>query len=302
MYEKMLVPLDGSELAEVALPYASELAGRLGADITLLYVMESGEEQYQRMHQMYLQKTADVVKRRAKFHSTGSENRLGKVQSAILRGNPAEGIVQYANKKDIGLIVMATHGRSGIKRWALGSVADKVLRATNLPVALIRAKGAAPIVREQGILKKMLVPLDGSKEGETVLAYIEEIAFKLKVQVVLLQVVELGYFAIAAEGYNYIIYSNRQMESFKGYAQKYLDEVVTRLKSKGVMAEAVVAAGNAAEEIITLADNIHTDLVAMSTHGRSGVGRWVFGSVAEKVLYEGNAPLLLVRVPKAGTK
>ncbi|MFC1957623.1 universal stress protein [Chloroflexota bacterium] len=295
MYEKILVPLDGSDLAEVALPYVEELAGRLGSEITLLYVGESPESSYQRTYQFYIEKTAETTKEGAERYIEKTKGKAIKVKPRILVGNPAEEIVEYASREDIGLIVLATHGRSGINRWSLGSVADKVVRATDRPVVLIRAKGAQPDMREKGILNKALVPLDGSEEAEAVIPYIEELASKLKAEVILLQVMSTNYQAIAEEEYGYVIYTDKQIESDKAFAKDYLEKVSARLKQKGVAVKSEVRFGVAAEEIIKLADEIYADVVAMSTHGRSGVGRWFFSSVADRILHEGHSPLLLVR-------
>ena len=292
MYEKILVPLDGSELAEVALPYAEELAGRLGSEGTLLYVSESAEDQYHHMHQFYLQKMVEATKRGADRYLGKPEGKAIKVESATVVGNPAEEIVDYADKEDIGLIVMATHGRSGIRRWSLGSVADKVVRATKQPVALIRAKGARPDVREKGMLNKALVPLDGSKESEAVIPYIEELASRLKGEVTFLRLLKPDYYVMNEA-------QLKQRESLRASAKDYIEKVAAQSKQKGIAAKAEfreVMAGTEAEEIIKLTDEIDVDIVAMSTHGQSGVSRWALGSCADKVLYAGNTPLLLVRV------
>ena len=302
MYEKILIPLDGSELAEVALPYAEELAGRLGSEVTLIYVSESAEDPYHYMHQVYVQQMVEATKHGTEKYLEKPQGRAIKVESAILMGHPAEEIVDYADKEKIGLIVMATHGRSGVRRWVLGSVADKVVRATKRPVALIRAKGTRPDVREKGILNKALVPLDGSKESEAVIPYIEELASKLKAEVVLFQVVAQAYriYPGGDPGVQ-VPFTEEQMEPLKASAEQYLEEVTSGLKGRGVTTRYEVRVGDAAEEIINLADELCVDLVAMSTHGRSGVSRWNIGSVADKVLHAGNTPLLLVRVPQAGT-
>ena len=299
MYERILVPLDGSQLAEVALPYAEELAGRLGSEVTLLSVSESDETESYHEALTYIMRMAEPTKQ-------GAERNLGKlvakevkVDSRALVGYPAEEVVDYAEKADIGLIVMSTHGQSGIRRWALGSVADKVVRATKRPVALIKAKGARPDVREKGILNKALVPLDGSKESEAVIPYIEELASKLKAEVVLLRVLTPDYAAVTSVG------QVEQLESLKKSAKDYIEKVAAQLKQKGIVAKAEyreVMPGAEAKEIIKLADELYVDVVAMSTHGRSGVGRWVFGSITDRVLHEGNTPLLLVRTPGARTE
>ncbi|MDY6912041.1 MAG: universal stress protein, partial [Chloroflexota bacterium] len=253
------------------------------------------------------------VKREIEPAKFGIEKYLGKlvvkasnVKSVSLVGHTAEAIVDYADEQDISLIVMATHGRSGIKRWALGSVADKVLRGTKKPVILIRAKADHPDVREEGILKKILMPLDGSTESETVIPYVEQLASKLKAEVILFQTVEQPYHVVtAAETFTKIPFNDEEVKPILANILKYLANMSEAFGGKGIVTRSEVRIGDAGEEIITFADEINADLVAMSTHGRSGVSRWTFGSVADKVLRRGNTPLLLVRphslvkIPKA---
>ncbi|MBN1189259.1 MAG: universal stress protein [Dehalococcoidales bacterium] len=295
MFERILVPLDGSELAEVALPYATELAGRLASDVTLVYVGESPRDSNQNIRESYMDKMLAATQRGVERFLEEPGKQEIQVKSEILFGYPAETIVDYAEKMDAGLIVMSTHGRSGLSRWTLGSVADKVIRATSRPVELIRAKGAQPDLREKGILLKALVPLDGSKEGESAIPYIQELAVKLKSDIILFQALSPAYSSASASGFERIDYPDQQMEEEKASAREYLVKVGAGLEQSGVTVESEIRLGHAAEEIIKFADERQVDLVAISTHGRSGLSRWVFGSVAEKVLYEGNCPLLLVR-------
>jgi nucleotide-binding universal stress UspA family protein len=300
MYDRILVSLDGSQLAEESLPYAEELSGRLGAELTLLYVSESSKDTGQHMHHFYIQNKAEAVKDLAQLFTDKSDSRqVIEVKSAISIGNPAEKIVEYADKENMDIIIMSTHGRSGITRWALGSVADKVVRANRKPVLLIRARGVRPEVHTQKLLQKILAPLDGSHEGEAVIPHVAELAAKLQAKVTLLQALPQGYLSIATG--DYIAYTPKQIEADKTQVQQYLDKVQGWLKQKGIAAESkvIVKTGGAAEEIINFAAEIKADMVIMSTHGRSGVGRWVIGSVAEKVLHEGNTPLMLIRSPKA---
>jgi nucleotide-binding universal stress UspA family protein len=303
LYEKILVPFDGSELAQIALPYAEKLAKTLGSQLILIYITESDADRYHHMHQFYLQQMAEAIKRDAESFQDKQGVGTIRVDSVMAVGDPAEEIVEYAGKQDIGLIIMSTHGRSGIKRWAMGSVADKVLRAAKQPIALIRAKGARPdILGERTILSKILVALDGSKEGEAVIPYIEELASKLPAEVVLLQVIAPNYHIYAAGGPEYGVYAEQQIESMKKFARDYLEEIITGLKQREVTAKAEIMLGTAAETIINFADQTNASLVAMTTHGRSGVSRWAIGSVAERVLRAGNTPVLLVRPPGASTE
>jgi len=275
MYVKILVTLDGSELSEIALPYAEQLAVRLDSEILLLMITEPAEAQDYRHHQLYLQKIIKNMKSRTQQYREETGSNEIRVNSLIRVGYPAEEIVGYADKGDMELIVMATHGRSGIGRWALGSVADKVVRATRQPVALIRTGSNHPEAGE-GIMNKALVPLDGSTESERVLTYISELALKLGTELTLLQVVTENSHARAD-------------------AEVYLKKVCSQLSGRGISAGYEIRTGAAAEVIIDLADEMNADIVAMSTRGRSGVSRWTLGSVAEKVLLGGDTPLLLVR-------
>jgi nucleotide-binding universal stress UspA family protein len=275
MYQTILVPLDGSQLAEMALPYAEELSARLGSDVTLIYISESIDDPHRHMHQIYMQKMAESTKQDAEAYA----RKLGKewaiqARSVNLAGNPAEEIVKYADSENIGLIVLSTHGQSGIRQWTIGSIANKVVRATKQPVLLVRAEGTHPDVPQKGMLRKALLPLDGSRESEAAIPYVAELASRLGMSVILLQVLAIGD---------------------KALAEDYLEKIGVQLKQRGVTVESQVRFGEAATEIVNLAAEIHADVVAMSIHGRSGMGRWVLGSVAERVLYEGSTPLLLVR-------
>jgi nucleotide-binding universal stress UspA family protein len=334
MFEKILIPLDGSELAEVALPYAEEGAGKLGSEITLISVLISpgGEDEgsYHHLHRFYLEKMVDVVKQELEKKLGVSAAKKIKVKSIILVGDPAEEIVDYAEKEKVGLIIMSTHGLTGLKRWAVGSVAYKVVKAAPVPVALIRAKGARSDIRRRDIFKKILVPLDGSKESETIIPYVEEIAAKLKTEVVLFQTLASGYYNMSPKGHDispeqreesdraialglhdtlptkndWVIYTDQQMESSKDIAKGYLDKVGAGLKRQGVAVRAEVRFGDTAGEIIKFADEIQADLVAMSGQGHSGVGKIPregivnLGSVAEKIVHSGNTPLMLVKPVK----
>ncbi|MCP4605274.1 MAG: universal stress protein [Proteobacteria bacterium] len=219
-------------------------------------------------------------------------------KSEVGVGNSAAEIVDYADKEEIDLILMATHGSSGIKRWLLSSVAAKIVRDTERPVVLIRAKDGLPAVSRKGALSKIFVPLDGSSESEASLPYVEHLAFKLNIETVLIQVVEQIYYVYGdTHGGASIPYSPEEMKPITIAAAEYLQKVNERLRNQGINSAFEIRTGHVAEQIIEFADEIGADLVAMSTHGRSGIRRWALGSVAEKVVHERNNPLLLVRAP-----
>jgi nucleotide-binding universal stress UspA family protein len=277
MYTKVVVPLDCSPLAEVALPYAEEIAGKMGSDIILLTVLPSEESKEIQNHLAYSKKMVNTTKMQVKKYTEDLPGGKVNISTATRTGNPAEGILNYADKGYPCLIVMATHGRSGISRWAVGSVADKVVRATSKqPLLLVRAKGAHPEVRAKRILKKALVPLDGSSASESVLPYIGEIARNLDMELTLLRVVH-------------------KSENNFTEIEEYLGQWCQRLAEQGVSAGFEVRIGSAAEQIITYADESAFDLIAMTTHGQTAINMFSLGSVAQKILLDGNSPLFLVK-------
>jgi nucleotide-binding universal stress UspA family protein len=277
MYKKIVVPLDGSPLAEVALPYAEEIAGKIGSEMVLLSVLPSEEPEEYQSHSTYMEKVVDITLRQVKKYTQENGHGDCAVFTATRVGDPAEGILDYVNKGCLCLVIMATHGRSGVSRWAIGSVADKVVRSTTRqPMLLIRAKGAHPDVRAKRILKKALLPLDGSIESEAVMPVITTVAASLQMELTLLRVVP------------------RINHSLVGI-ESYLQDWCQRLEEKGIAARYEVRVGAPADHIIDLADEFACDLVAMSTHSHTVGNLWPLGSVAQKVLLGGNTPLLLVR-------
>jgi len=306
MYEKILVPLDGSELAEVALPYAEEMGWRISSEVTLLQVSETGESQRFHEHEIYLQREASIVKRNIAHHLGKEQEENIGVKSVVTEGYPAEEIVDYAEKSDIDMVIMATHGRTGVRRWALGSVADKVVRAASQPVVLIRTgeiHHGMTGIREKDMLNAILVPLDGSKESEAILPYIEELARRVEAEVILLQVVEMTHHVYAARGtVAPLPYNKNEMEALTKHAKEYLEGVSDLLRARGVAVKSEVRVGIDAREIIRAAGELHADLVALTTHRRTGAGQGAFWSVADMILRSGNAPIMLVRGPWPGSE
>ena len=151
--------------------------------------------------------------------------------------------------------------------------------------------------------ERILIPLDGSKIGEAALPYIEELVSKLlpepKIEVTLLQVLAtLTHWIVSGEATARVAYTEEEIRQIQNKAVDYLTKAGEGLRSRGAIVRIKVRTGRAADEIIKVADESKVDLVAMSTHGRSGIGRWAFGSVTDKVLQSGTAPILTVRAPK----
>lgn len=295
MLEKAIVPLDGSSTAEVALPYAEEFAGRTGAELILLFVKEPHDYRSENILQCYLDNMVFKAKESAKPYFQESGIKELNVSAKILTGNPAEEILNFAEKNSNSKIIMATHGQSGVgTRWALGSVADKVARATKVPIVLIRADRDKAAVQPKGVLKKILAPLDGSKGSEAALPYVGEMAQRLKAEVTFIQIIRVdpNYYGKKPN----VIEEEQRVQ-----VAQYLSKVTEEFKKKGINAkyEVITAPGDTANEINVYTNNNYTDIIIMATHGHSGPRRWVMGSVTNYVLREGNVPIMLVRTPGA---
>ena len=283
MFKRILVPLDGSKLAELVLPYTEELAKALNSEVVLVSVCQPAESQYRHMHQLYLEKMAELVKR----------NTNGSIKVEVLLGEPAEEIIDYIKKNDVSLIIMASHGRSGIMPWAMGSVANKVIRRITIPSLLVRA--SVPYPEKEGVFNKILVPLDGSDAGEAALPYVAELSRKLSSEVILLQVVASGRHVHTVGGLDYVLFAEQQVAAMKADAKQYLEKVGKKLAGTKGTIRCEVRVGDTAQEIIRFADETNTRLVAISSHGHSGAKQWTLGGVTRKMLQAGDTPVLLVR-------
>jgi nucleotide-binding universal stress UspA family protein len=302
MYKRMLVPLDGSELAEVVLPYAKELAGRLDLELILLHVCEPHGSESQFMCQSYIDHAAEMIKaqsREVQIKTGAPEGgKAVEVKGETVTGHPAEEILNYASGNNVDLILLATHGRSGAKRWVLGSVADKVLRASRVPIWLVRVAIPEKIVYDEWPKRSFLVPLDGSKMAESVLPHIEALAKQRGAQlvnVVLIRVVEEPFITADYPESDWKEHVKRIKDHFKKEAENYLAGVKKRLSAAGLNVITEVLMGKPADEIINYAHKNHPNLVIMATHGNSLASRWEYGSIADKVLYGVSSPIFMVR-------
>lgn len=291
MYEKILVPLDGSTAAERCLPYAEEIAARTGSEIFLISVSEMTNEDIDEKRS-YLDDLLDEVESELKgFHAKDET----VVYQDLLTGNTATEIVRYADDSEVSLVVMTSSGRSGEGPWRLGNIAAKVLRATSRPVLLIRKEPSAEAIEERSLIKKVLLPLDGSELGESAIPQVEALAKALDIEVVLLHVLDSvvtvdmpGLVAVTRP-------TPKQLAKQEEKALDYLGKIESALRKEGLNVSSQLRSGSAAEEIIAFAEENGIDLIAMSTHGRSGITKWVFGNVTDKVLHAGETPVLAVR-------
>jgi nucleotide-binding universal stress UspA family protein len=203
----------------------------------------------------------------------------------------------------IDLILMASHGRSGAGRWRIGSVADKILRASKVPVWLVPAEAEKAVPYDRWPTRTLLVPLSGSEVSATVIPHAETLAQQkgVTVNVALMQVVEPpvapSYYSPELTGVplNWGQFVEQEMVQSKRAAQQYLSEVKKRFEALGVPVTSMVLTGKAADEIVAYANKNPYTVVVMATHGRTGLSRLVYGSVAESVLFGITSPIVLVR-------
>ena len=294
MYRKILVPLDGSNAAEIVIPYVEELAAKLAAEVIVVSVYESPDDM-SHLHRYYLQRMVDQIQSQINEFEPA---KTIKIQSEVLQGKPAQQLLRFADATNVSLIAMASYGSSGRETKLLGNIAVKVLWSTTKPVLLIRTPANEVALKQKRLIKKILVPLDGSKTGETIIECAEVLAKALDAELVLLQVLEplrivAGFESVALSSIP------QGEESIKASARAYLGNVEKPLKQKGIKTSVEIVWGSAAERIIEYTESNNIDLITISSHGRSGVGRWVLGSVTEKVLEAGDIPVLVARPLKS---
>jgi len=296
MYTRMLIPLDGSQVAEQVLPYARFLAKELAIPVSLLEVVDpdalavlANSEQGRYLDTLL----ADRREASRAYLKTIARSVPGtEVACLVETGKAEEVLIEHAAADKDTLIVMATHGRSGIQRWLLGSVADKVLHGATNHVLLVRATDRGKISGD-AVLKTVVVPLDGSPLAEQVLPYVADLARKLKLDVTLTRAYALPP-AVSPEEYG--TYTDELINQLEADAREYLAAKVEDLKQKGIKnVSSVVDLGYGAQEIIKLARETPDNFIAMCTHGRSGIRRWVLGSVTERVVRHSGDPVLIIR-------
>jgi nucleotide-binding universal stress UspA family protein len=295
VYKRMLVPLDGSEVAEVVFPYAREIASRLGAEVILLHIANPALRDFQPMNQAYIDHAAETVRR-------GAPSLV--VKGALANGYPSDEIIKFAEENKVDLIVIATHGRSGARRTGMGSVADRVLKAAKIPVVLVPSGDQSAVPFDQWPNKELIVPLDGSELAETVLPHVEALAGAkgLKgARVVLVRACEPPamptYYSpeLSEIPLHWGQYAQQETARCKQVSTEYLANVERRLKDRGIDVRSEVLMGKASDEVVNYASKDPHRLVVMATHGRSGLSRLVYGSVALNVLVGVSNPIFLVK-------
>jgi nucleotide-binding universal stress UspA family protein len=290
MYRRIMVPLDGSSFSERALPLAVALADRSGAELRLVHVLvpfanrvfietEGGGPDY----------LADVAHRITEESGVPTE-------AVRLVGRQVVGELSYYSAEEgVDLVVMATHGWGGLQRAWLGSVTDGLVREARVPVVAFRP-GEEEGPRVDGkVIEEILIPLDGSAVSEGV---VEE-ALRLggrKARYTLVRVIPVGPPSVAISGAMELAYRQELVDALRTGAEQYLADEAARLRREGYEVRTeVLMHPQPARAILDRAGEVGADLIAMGTHGRSGLGRLALGSVTDKVLRGADIPVLVLR-------
>lgn len=303
---KILVPLDGSALAERALPPAIKIAETMaarcaaGEAVHLVLLRVVGPVAMVAADPMLFDELMrmGVDEARSYLHTVVSsltpENVV--VETQAISGSAADAIVHYAEDNEVDLIIMSSHGRTGSSRWVYGSVAEKVLHHAPCAAIIIRAHVGVEMFAN----RKLLVPLDGSALAERALEPALTIASAVDSDVTLLRVVAgpeplpQGMTPTGeALGASMDMAGRERAE-----AETYLQHIYSSRPNQHLFFDVVSTTGDIADAIVTYADSHGADLIVMSSHGRSGIGRWLHGSVAEKVLRGANCATLIIRSPR----
>ena len=288
MIDRILVALDGSPLAEQALPAAAGLAKKTGAEIVLLTAIapmerwaNSSTPVWEREEDALAHGYLDTVARPLRDNGA-------RVTTRVVWGRPAETICRTAEEESADLVLMTTHGRSGIRRYLIGSVADNVLRIIDRPLLLLHVHDEAP---GELHVRRVLVPLDGSALAESVIPFARRFAQAVGASIILERVVVPPTFLYAEQ---YLPSAAPILEDLEADAADYLDDVKPRIENEGVKVITNVESGFPAETIIDAAQRLAADVIALTTHGRTGAARTLLGSVADGVVRNAGRPCLVI--------
>lgn len=295
----ILLPLDGSALAESARPLATSLAARTGAILILAAVYDPrgavlgvlggmGERRWDMEAKATLRGALAAAQARVAQQAPTLATEV-----AVLDGVPADALAAYAATTGVDLIVLTTHGLGGVSRLWLGSVTDALVRQTRIPVLVVHASArGANTPNGADAIHRVLVPLDANVESEAVLQTAITVAGTVGVRYTLLRVAAPLHPAL--ESYAFDAEIERDIIAQQARAQRALDEIAVRLRERGVDVTTAVRLDNQpARAILAFATESEADLIAIATHGLGRLSRFLLGSVADKVLRGATMPVLV---------
>jgi nucleotide-binding universal stress UspA family protein len=312
MFHSILTPLDGSPFGEHALPLAAAIARGSGATLRLLHVQQplAAVHPERPLFQEHATLEPGVGARRGggvAYLKTVTDRLpalpAGRVGRIVAEGEVSDAIAEQAKHFAADLVVMSTHARGPLGRFWLGSVADALVRAQPAPVLLVPPHEEAPDLHKEARLQRILVPLDGSQLAQQMVRPAADLAGAMSAEILLVRVVApILVPSLVGEGgvdMGLVEELERLDEEEKRWcrlAEKYLDYIAAPLRERGLkVSTRVVLNEHPAEAIRETAEEEGIDLIALATHGRSGLSRLILGSVADKVVRGGSLPVLVQR-------
>jgi nucleotide-binding universal stress UspA family protein len=302
MFDTILVPLDGSQLADCVLPHVVAIARPFDAETTLLRILEKNPTGTSA--QLFDLLNWQINKTKSALYLDKIQARLQKsnvrIRTEVLEGLIAEGIAEYAQNQGMKLIILSSHGRNGLTQWGISNVTQKIILSAPTSLLIVRAHqpGAYPgELAETPVYQRILVPLDGSQRAENVLPIITQLAHFHQSQIHLVQVIQTPEMARqmppARED---IDLSNRLVARNQEEAGRYLEQVKLRSYLEGIPVQThLLTSENAAVALHQLAEQEHIDLVTLSAHGYSGMHQWPYGSMVNNFILYGKVSLLIVQ-------
>ncbi len=294
MYKKMMVLLDGSELAEVVFDYAQELSGRMHLDVELLHVCSRQDIAQLPMRRAYMDRMAGQLCAKAEEisanYSREAATRCIQARGNVVVGYPAEEILKYVDENDIDLVMMSTHGSSGVKAWDLGDVANKIVHASKVPVWLVPTELREEVIADVVPNRSMVVPLSGSKQSGAAIPHAVDIMAQrgAESELVLLHVLDVSYVTTSRATLD-------DLDARRQGMKTYLEDLARPIRDSGLAVRTEVLSGDPAQTIIEYLKGNPSQLLVMATRGRRGLNRMIFGSVTESVIHMVKmTPLLLV--------
>ncbi len=301
MFKRLLIPLDGSRLAEAALPPAASLAQITGAEVTLLHLIER-DAPHEVHHERHLSDPGEAESylsdEAAQYFDPGTPVST-HVHTYAVSDIPAA-IVEHSQEMEEALIVMCTHGRSGVRGWLFGNIPQQVIAAGSAPVMLVPPLSAGHAARPgAGAWRSFMVPLDGQREHEGGLEYATDLAALCQAAIHLLMVIpkiENLNWEAAATGWMLPGSMAAVLDMAEQGGKEYLTERLGELRGRGFSLTAEVDRGDPVQVIVNAARRINADLIVLATHGKTGMDAFWSGSFTPKVSSKLNIPMLLVPV------
>jgi nucleotide-binding universal stress UspA family protein len=283
MIKKVLVSIDGTMTAELALDYAIHFSSKLGVELTVACMTGLGCSTY------FGDLTSHIAKKMEQY------NAEIKVDEIAIEGEPIKGLASCGNRRDIDLIIMTAKSTSETNRKTIADIGMTILSKTQRPAILIRPD--KQYGQSGDMIKRILVPLDESAEGELVIKYVGQIASAFEADVVLFEVIPFTEREPVVALSSYLNYEERGMEDKKVLSLHYLNTVAAHMRQyhKNLKVTCATRVGSAGVEITDYAGEVNADLIVMSTRGHTGLKRWAFGSTANEVILQSNKNLLLIK-------